>query len=86
MTTHPADHTPLVINWIGWLSVISIVTGAIVIVVGYASGELMVTSGGVAGISGLVGFLGGRATAKPGVNDPDKVQTTTVETKLPDAT
>lgn len=75
------DHTALIVKWVGFLSSLAMVLGAVLLYKGYQSGELLVTSGGVAGISGLVGFLGGKLVQKPTVSDPSQVPTTVTETK-----
>lgn len=60
------NHTRFIIGCITLLSSEAIVAGYHLLSLGYQSGELLVTSGGVAGISGLVGFLGGRmSTDRP---------------------
>lgn len=79
------SHTRFIIGSITFLSFVAMVLGFWLLLKGYQSGELLVTNGGVGGISGLIGFLGGKSMPehKPGVANPDLVQTTTVETKSP---
>lgn len=79
----PQSHTRFIIACITFLSAIAMGLGFWLLLKGYQSGELLVTNGGVGGISGLIGFLGGKSMDKPTVTNPDTVQTTTVEAKIP---
>lgn len=66
---NPVSHTRFIVGCITVLSTIPIVLGYMLLDHGYQAGELLVTNGGVGGISGLVGFLGGKAVMdKPSVN------------------
>lgn len=65
---NPVSHTRFIVGCITALSAIAMGLGFWLLKLGYQSGELLVTNGGVGGISGLVGFLGGKAVMdKPGV-------------------
>lgn len=57
----PVSHTRFIVGCITALSAIAMGLGFWLLKLGYQSGELLVTNGGVGGISGLVGFLGGKA-------------------------
>ena len=58
---NPVSHTRFIVGCITILSAIAMGLGFWLLKLGYQSGELLVTNGGVGGISGLVGFLGGKA-------------------------
>ena len=51
--------TTFIILCISCLSLVSMLLGAYLLLKGFQSGELLVTNGGVAGLSGLIGYLGG---------------------------
>lgn len=69
--TNPVkNHTPLVVICVTFLATIASTTGAFLLWKGFAGGgELVVTLN--TAISGLIGFLGGRATASPPLTPPD---------------
>ena len=55
----PEHHTRYIVGRIFWLSTMAMLLGAFLLTVGYQSGELLVQIGS-SGLSGLVGFLGGK--------------------------
>ena len=57
------DHTNFIVGCITLLSIVAMALGFHLLLRGFQSGELLVTNGGVAGLSGLVGFLGGKMTS-----------------------
>ncbi len=61
-----ADHRKLIIMWVGGLGMLAIICGTVLIFKGY-NGDLLI-GGGLAAISGLVGFL---SSGKPTVPPPD---------------
>lgn len=54
-------HTRLIVSTIGILSAGALALGAWLIFKGYQTGELLIQTGG-SGVTGLLGFLGGKAT------------------------
>jgi hypothetical protein len=69
-------HTRFIICCITLLSMMAVGAGTYLLVSGYQSGELLAQMAS-SGLSGLVGFLGGKMAAdKPGVHNPDAVITT----------
>lgn len=76
-------HTRFIVGCITLLSILAIALGSYLLLKGYQSGELLAQMAS-SGLSGLIGFLGGKmATEKPGVSNPDTVQTVTTEVKTP---
>lgn len=61
-----ADHRKLIIMWVGGLGALTLLCGTVLTFKGY-SGDLLI-GGGLAAISGLVGFL---SSGKPTVPPPD---------------
>jgi len=60
LSVDPLMVDALVVITIMLLSALAMILGFLLLVKGFQSGELLVQSGGVAGISGLLGYLGGR--------------------------
>lgn len=79
---NPPNHTKFIVGAITLLSVLAIASGAWLLLKGFQSGELLAQMAS-SGLSGLIGFLGGKMTAndKPHVADPAEVKTETTETK-----
>jgi hypothetical protein len=57
------NHTIFIVGCITFLSGVAMGLGFYLLLKGFQSGELLVTNGGVAGLSGLIGFLGGKMTS-----------------------
>jgi len=70
--TAPTNHTRFIVFCITFLGAISIICGSFLLWKGFQSGELLVSSGGVGAIAGLVGFLSG----KPPAADTVKISNT----------
>lgn len=63
-------HTRLIVSVIGVLSAGALALGAWLIVRGYQTGELLIQTGG-SGVTGLLGFLGGKAMGMAMQPPPD---------------
>lgn len=80
---NPPNHTKFIVLCITGLAMAATLVGSYLLLKGFQSGELLAQMGSN-GLSGLVGFLGGKMSShsdKPAVNDPAVVETTTTETK-----
>lgn len=76
----PKNHTPLIVICVTIMGLTSIILGSYLISKGYMSGELLLSSGGVAAISGLLGMAVNRPpTPMPDVtfsSQPPKLELT----------
>lgn len=80
---NPPNHTRFIVLCITILAMVATGGGTYLILKGFQQGELLAQMGSN-GLSGLVGFLGGKMASsldKPHVVDPNSVQITTTETK-----
>lgn len=82
---NPPNHTRTIVLCITALSMAATGLGSYLLLKGFQSGELLAQMGSN-GLSGLVGFLGGKMANgldKPHIADPSTIQTTTNETAKP---
>lgn len=86
---NPPNHTRFIVGSITLLSAAAIGCGTYLLLKGYQSGELLAQMAS-SGLSGLIGFLGGKmasnAEHNARVTDPTTVQTTVTESKPPTET
>lgn len=79
-TSQPRNNTPLIVYCVTLMGLTSIGCGTWLISKGYMAGELLLSSGGVAAISGLLGMAVNRPAQPNPLGDGDTTTTQTTQT------
>lgn len=86
MDTNPS-HTRFIVGCITAITIVCIGCGFWLLLKGFQSGEILITSGGCSGLSGLIGFLGGKMSSgqNPFISAPVSIAPTKLTATAPPA-